>query len=81
MHLFEMKAWHSELLNTRLCLCRERLEREKAIALQKELERAAREKERMEMEEKRKMVRILFVVLMTFVVFVILKFATRCVDG
>lgn len=36
--------------------CRERLEREKAIALQMELERAAREKERREMEEKRKMV-------------------------
>ncbi|XP_043083739.1 inner centromere protein A-like isoform X2 [Puntigrus tetrazona] len=34
---------------------RERLEREKAIALQKELERAAREKEMREMEEKRKM--------------------------
>ncbi|XP_039518195.1 inner centromere protein A isoform X1 [Pimephales promelas] len=34
---------------------KERLEREKAIALQKELERAAREKERREMEEKRKM--------------------------
>uniref|UniRef100_A0A8B9LSJ5 Chromosome passenger complex (CPC) protein INCENP N-terminal domain-containing protein n=1 Tax=Astyanax mexicanus TaxID=7994 RepID=A0A8B9LSJ5_ASTMX len=34
---------------------RERLEREKAIALQKELEKAAREKERRELEEKRRM--------------------------
>ncbi|KAJ0069323.1 hypothetical protein NL108_003253, partial [Boleophthalmus pectinirostris] len=33
---------------------RERLEREKALALQRELERAAREKERRELEEKRK---------------------------
>lgn len=33
---------------------RERVEREKALALQRELERAAREKERRELEEKRK---------------------------
>ncbi|XP_010901483.1 inner centromere protein A isoform X2 [Esox lucius] len=33
---------------------RERLEREKAVALQREVERAAREKERKELEEKRK---------------------------
>ncbi|XP_041652647.1 inner centromere protein isoform X2 [Cheilinus undulatus] len=33
---------------------RERLEKEKALALQRELERAAREKERRELEEKRK---------------------------
>lgn len=38
---------------TYLCF-RERLEREKALALQRELERAAREKERRELEEKRK---------------------------
>lgn len=33
---------------------RERVEKEKALALQRELERAAREKERRELEEKRK---------------------------
>lgn len=33
---------------------RERAEKEKALALQRELERAAREKERRELEEKRK---------------------------
>lgn len=32
------------------------MEREKAIALQKELERAAKEKERRELEEKRRLV-------------------------
>lgn len=33
---------------------RERVEKEKALALQRELERAAREKERRELEEKKK---------------------------
>lgn len=33
---------------------RERVEKEKAVALQRELERAAREKERRELEEKKK---------------------------
>lgn len=40
---------------SRVCLFfRERVEKEKALALQRELERAAREKERRELEEKRK---------------------------
>lgn len=37
------------------CVCfRERVEREKAIALQREVERAAREKERRELEKRKK---------------------------
>lgn len=36
----------------------ERVEREKAIALQKELERAAKEKERRELEEKSRKVSV-----------------------
>uniref|UniRef100_A0A3P9P6U6 Inner centromere protein n=1 Tax=Poecilia reticulata TaxID=8081 RepID=A0A3P9P6U6_POERE len=36
------------------CVCRERLEKEKALALQREVERAAREKEKRELEERRK---------------------------
>lgn len=44
----------SRVCCTDLVSVRERVEREKALALQRELERAAREKERRELEERRK---------------------------
>lgn len=48
------KKWIHLLSNLLLLYFRERVEKEKALALQRELERAAREKERRELEEKRK---------------------------
>uniref|UniRef100_M3ZNV2 Inner centromere protein n=1 Tax=Xiphophorus maculatus TaxID=8083 RepID=M3ZNV2_XIPMA len=45
---------HVVIIAFLMCVCRERVEKEKALALQREVERAAREKEKRELEERRK---------------------------
>ena len=47
--------WRPEKAVAEYCVCfRERVEREKAIALQRDVEKAAREKERRELEKRKR---------------------------